>query len=138
MLAISMHDEQLYAERALHAGAGGYITKEQPPEELLAAIRQILNSKIYVSQNIAANIIRRAAGRPVHRPQMQLLTDREFEVFQSYGAGRSPKEIAKQLHLSVKTVAVYNSNIRHKLKLQSTAQMVRCAVLAEGKVPVRD
>ena len=138
MLAISMHDESLYAERALHAGASGYINKERPPEELLKAIRQVLSDHIYVSNDVSENIVNRHIGWPVTASPLSGLTDREFEIFQMYGVGLSPKEIAKQLCLSVKTVAAHNANIRLKLKLKSTAHLVRLAVqLEDSKAVVR-
>ncbi len=132
ILAISMHDEALYAERMLRAGASGYITKQQPPAELIAAIRQVLGNRVYVSREMSDSLLQRLAGKAQanHSP-MEILTDREFEIFQLIGAGRSPKDIARQLHLSVKTVAVHNANIRQKLKIKTTAQMIRFAVQSE-------
>ena len=132
ILAISMHDEALYAERMLRAGASGYITKQQPPSELITAIRHVLANRVYVSREMSESLLQRIAGK-VHANEspMEILTDREFEIFQLIGAGRSPKEIARQLHLSVKTVAVHNANIREKLKLKTTAQMIRFAVQSE-------
>lgn len=132
ILAISMHDESLYAERMLRAGANGYITKQQPPEELVKAIRQVLGNNLYVSKEISEKLLRRFSGQPskIQSP-MEILTDREFEILQSIGEGKSPKEIAQQLHISGKTVAVHSANIREKLKLNSTAQLIRFAVQSE-------
>lgn len=133
ILAISMHDESLYAERMLRAGANGYITKQQPPEELVKAIRQVLGNQVYVSKEVSESLLRRFSGRPqLNRSPMEILTDREFGVFQLIGEGKSPTDIARQLHLSVKTVAVHNANIREKLKLKSTAQLIRFAVQSEN------
>jgi len=133
VLAISMHDESLYAERMLRAGASGYITKHQPPQELVKAIRQVLNSTVYVSKEVSENLLRRLSRQPQkNQSPMEILTDREFEIFQLIGGGRSPKEIAKQLHLSAKTVAVHNANIRQKLNLKSTARLIRYAVQWES------
>lgn len=133
ILAISMHDESLYAERMLRAGANGYITKQQPPEELVKAIRQVLDNQVYVSKEVSESLLRRFSGRPqLNRSPMEILTDREFGVFQLIGEGKSPTDIARQLHLSVKTVAVHNANIREKLKLKSTAQLIRFAVQSEN------
>src|SRR5882757_2135804 len=133
MLAISMHDESLYAERMLRAGAGGYITKHQPPDELVKAIRQVLDNHVYVSKEVSEKLLRRFSGRTqkVESP-VEALTDREFEILQLIGEGKSPKEIAKQLHISGKTVAVHSANIREKLSLKSTAQLIRFAVQSEG------
>ena len=129
ILAISMHDEALYAERMLRAGASGYITKQQPPEELIRAIRQVLDKRVYVSKEVSESLLRRFAGEPPgeHSP-IKLLTDREFEIMQFLGEGKAPQEIARRLHLSTKTIAVHAANIRQKLNLKSTAQLIRFAV----------
>ena len=133
ILAISMHDESLYAERMLCAGASGYITKQQPPEELLKAIRQVLDNRVYVSKEMSESLLRRFSGKPrENQSQMEILTDREFEIFKLIGEGKSPKEIAGQLHLSGKTVAVHGANIRKKLNLKSTAMLIRFAVQSEN------
>lgn len=135
ILALSMHDESLYAERMLRAGAGGYITKQQAPEELLKAIRAVLANHVYVSQEVSENLLRRFSGKPPgKRSPMEILTDREFEIFQLLGNGYTPKEIASQLHLSPKTVAVHNANIRRKLNLKNTAQLIRLTVQSEGLI----
>jgi len=132
VLAISMHDESLYAERMLRAGANGYITKQQPPEELVKAIRQVLNNHVYVSKEVSENLLRRFSGHAVKMESpTETLTDREFEIFQLFGEGKSPKDIARQLHLSSKTVNVHSANIRQKLNLKSTAQLIRFAVQSE-------
>jgi DNA-binding NarL/FixJ family response regulator len=129
VLAISMHDESLYAERMLRAGASGYITKQQPPEELIKAIRQVLDKHVYVSEEVSESFLRRFSCQPqADSSPMKLLTDREFEVMQLLGQGKSPKEIAAQLHLSAKTIAVHSANIRQKLKLKTTARLIRFAV----------
>jgi len=133
ILAISMHDESLYAERMLRAGASGYITKQQPSEELLRAIRQVLDNQVYVSRQMSESLLRRFSGQPrAEGSPVDALTDREFEVFQLIGAGRSAKEIAGRLHLSAKTIAVHNANIRRKLRLQTTAEVIRFAVQSDS------
>ena len=132
VLAISMHDELLYAERMLRAGARGYITKQQPPEELVKAIHQVLANHVYVSREVSQILLGRFSGNPASdRSGIDILTDREFEVLRLIGEGKAPKEIARQLHLSTKTVAVHNANIRQKLKVKSTAQLIRFAVQSE-------
>jgi DNA-binding NarL/FixJ family response regulator len=133
VLAISMHDESLYAERMLRAGANGYITKRQPSEELVKAIRQVLGSSLYVSQEVSEHLLRRFSGQTskVQSP-MEILTDREFEILGLIGEGKSPKEIARQLHISGKTVAVHSANIRQKLNLKSTARLIRFAIQSEA------
>ncbi len=136
ILAISMHDESLYAERMLRAGASGYITKQRPPEELVKAIRQVLANNVYVSREVSQNLLRRFSGKPqAGGSPLEVLSDREFEVLQLIGEGKSPKEIARQLHLSAKTVAVHNAKIRQKLNLKSTARLIRFAVQTEFLPP---
>lgn len=133
ILAISMHDESLYAERMLRAGAGGYLTKQQPPGELIKAIRLVLDKKVYVSRELSETLLQRLTSRPpANRTPLEILTDREFQIYQMIGEGRAPKEIARQLHLSAKTVAVHNANIRKKLGFKSTAQVIRQAVQSES------
>jgi DNA-binding NarL/FixJ family response regulator len=140
ILAISMHDESLYAERILRAGASGYITKQEPPGELIKAIRQVLDNRVYVSREVSENLISRFSGKRGPRSSpMEILTDRELEVFQLIGRGKSPKEIAWQLHIADKTVAVHCANIRLKLRLPSTARLIRFAVQSEeGRDPAED
>lgn len=134
ILGLSMHEETLYAERMLRAGAGGYITKQQPPEELVKAIRQVLDNRVYVSQEVSERLLQRFSGKPQgNRSPVEILTDREFEIFQLIGEGKSAAEIARQLHLSAKTVAVHNANIRQKLKLKTTARLIRFAVQSEAE-----
>jgi DNA-binding NarL/FixJ family response regulator len=130
ILVISMHDEGVYAERVLRAGARGYIMKEAGGENLLAAIRQVLRGEVYVSPRMSARILNAlSAGRPrgSHSP-IEQLTDREFEVFQLIGQGRSTRDIATQLHLSPKTVDVHRSHIKEKLALRDTTALIRHAV----------
>jgi DNA-binding NarL/FixJ family response regulator len=129
ILAISMHDESLYAERMLRAGASGYITKQQPPGELIRAIRQVLDKRVYVSKEVSESLLRRFSSQPQgDRSPTKLLTDREFEIMRLIGEGKAPKEIARQLHLSAKTIAVHAANIRQKLNLKTTGQLIRFAV----------
>jgi len=133
ILAISMHDESLYAERMLRAGARGYINKHQPSEELLKAIRMVLAGRIYVSQEMSESVLQGfSSGSKNARSPLQILTDREFEIFQLFGEGKTVKEIALQLCLSDKTVAVHSANIRQKIKVKTTAQLIRLAVQAEN------
>ena len=130
MLVVSMHDELLYAERVLRAGARGYLMKEAGGEKLIVAIRQVLSGQIYVSEQMSAKILDVFSG---HRPRgssspLERLSDREFEVFQLVGQGKSTMEIAQQLHLSHKTVAVHRGHIKDKLGLKSSTELVRHAV----------
>ena len=130
ILIISMHDEALYAERVLRAGARGYIMKQEGGKKLLQAIRQVLTGQIYVSEKMSARILETFSGRrpdetasPVTR-----LSDREFEVFQLIGQGKGTKDIAQHLNLSVKTVEVHRSKIKEKLSLVTATDLVRYAV----------
>jgi DNA-binding NarL/FixJ family response regulator len=130
ILVISMHDEGVYAERALRAGARGYIMKEAGGENLLAAIRQVLRGEVYVSPRMSARILNAlSAGRPrgSHSP-IEQLTDREFEVFQLIGQGKSTRDIAAELRLSPKTVDVHRSHIKEKLALRDVTALIRHAV----------
>jgi len=140
ILAISLHDESLYAERMLRAGASGYITKQQPPEELVKAIRQVLDKRVYVSSELSESLLRRFSFQaPGDLSPMKLLTDREFEILHLIGEGKAQRDIARQLHLSPKTIAVHAANIRQKLHLKTTAQLIRFAVQSEDlRHPARD
>ncbi|MEI8289459.1 MAG: response regulator transcription factor [Verrucomicrobiota bacterium] len=132
-LVLSMHDESLYGERMLRAGAKGYINKHQPPEELLKAIRMILDGRIYVSPEMSESVLQQfSSGSKNPRSPLQILTDREVEIFQLFGQGKTVKEIALQLCLSDKTVAVHSANIRQKLKVKTTAKLIRLAVHSEN------
>ena len=130
ILVVSMHDEVVYAERCLRAGARGYIMKESGSENLLIAIRRVLEGQTYVSPAMSDRILRNISTK---RPRgsdspIQALSDREFEVFQMIGQGKSTREIADQLHLSSKTVDVHRGHIREKLGLKDATALVRHAV----------
>jgi DNA-binding NarL/FixJ family response regulator len=130
VLVISMHDETLYAERILRAGARGYIMKQEGGQKLMAAIRQVLNGRIYVSEKMSATILESFSGQaqPAAGKPMQKLSDREFEVLQLIGQGKGTSEIAKQLNLSGKTVEAHRANIKRKLELKTGPELVRYAV----------
>lgn len=130
VLVISMHDESLYAERVLRAGGRGYIMKQEGGKKLMQAIRQVLNGQIYVSEKMSAKILETFSGRrpESNRPTVESLTDREFEVFQLIGQGKTTREIAQQLHVSVKTVEVHRINIKQKLSLETAMELIRYAV----------
>lgn len=131
VLVVSMHDEMLYAERALKAGARGFVMKESDNETVLAAVRRVLAGEIYVSPQLAARVLGAFAGQ---RPRgsttspIEALSDREFEVFRLFGEGRTAKEIAAQLNLSPKTVSVHRDHIKEKLRFTTSAEMIRQAV----------
>ena len=130
ILVISMHDEVIYAERCLRAGARGYVMKESGSENLLAALRRVIGGQIHVSSSDVRKHLRnlsarkpRGSGSPI-----QALSDREFEVFQLVGQGKSTRDIAAQLHLSPKTVDVHRGHIREKLGLKDVTALLRHAV----------
>lgn len=130
ILVVSMHDEVVYAERALRAGARGYIMKEAGGEALLAAIRRVLGGEVYLSPRMSTRILENLSHRkPRHSSSpIEKLTDREFEVFQLIGQGKSTRDIADQLHLSTKTVDVHRSHIKEKLDLKDVTALIRHAV----------
>jgi DNA-binding NarL/FixJ family response regulator len=128
ILVVSMHDELMYAERALRAGARGYIMKEAGGEKLLAAVRQVLGGQVYVSERMSATLLDAMTGRRGSSSPIETLSDREFEVFQLIGQGKSTRDIAAQLHLSSKTVDVHRAHIKEKLELKDATALVRHAV----------
>lgn len=124
VLVLSMHDENLYAERALRAGARGYITKNEASSVVIAAIRTVLAGEVYVSNQLAARIIKRVATGGADQTGVDLLADRELEVFELIGLGRSVKEIAQMLNLGESTVDTYRARIKEKLGLRNAAEVV--------------
>ncbi len=130
VLVLSMHDESIYAERALRAGAQGYIMKQEATDKVLVALRRILSDEIYVSDRIANRMLQHyignsAAGKP---SSIADLTDRELEVFRLIGEGHSTRQIAAELHISVKTVESYQAHIKEKLSLRSGRELVQHAI----------
>lgn len=130
ILIVSMHDEMIYAERVLRAGARGYIMKQAGGQKFLTAIRQVLGGQIFVSESMSARILEIFSGRQPGNSgsPVRKLSDREFEVFQLIGQGVGTRAIADQLHLSVKTVEVHRANIKEKLDLKTATDLVRYAV----------
>jgi DNA-binding NarL/FixJ family response regulator len=130
MLVVSMHDELVFAERVLRAGARGYIMKQEGGRRMMEAIRRVLGGNIWVSEQMSAKILEAFSGqRPESdRSPIERLSDREFEVFQLLGEGRSTREIAERLHLSAKTVEVHRIHIKEKLQLKTSAELIRHAV----------
>jgi len=141
VLILSMHDESLYAERALRAGANGYIMKQEATERVLIAIRQILGGEVYVSDRMAQKMVQQfVKGSPVPRQSsVDELTDRELEVFRLIGQGHSTRQIAEELHISVKTVESYYAHIKEKLSLKNARELVQHAVqwLGSQESPTR-
>jgi DNA-binding NarL/FixJ family response regulator len=130
MVVWSMHSEYLYAERALRAGALGYVNKDQATDTIVEAIRRVLAGKVYLSDAMAERMLHRAVGgetEDLTRSPMDVLTDRELEVFRMVGAGVKTAEIAEQMHLSIKTIETYRDRIRKKLDLKDGTQLAHFA-----------
>jgi DNA-binding NarL/FixJ family response regulator len=128
ILVLSMHDESLFAERVLRAGALGYVSKQEAPGQVISAIRQVLDDKVYLSQAMTERLLRRASGREADAVLPgDTLSDRELTVFQMIGEGLPTREIATRLHLSVKTIETYRENIKAKLGLKNSAELSRHA-----------
>jgi len=127
VLVLSQKDESAYAEPALRAGAQGYIMKEEATEELLTAVNNVLKGELYVSRRLAAVILKKFLRGATGDGVSDKLSDRELQVFQFLGAGVSTREIATQLHLSVKTVETHRENIKHKLSLADSPSLLRAA-----------
>jgi len=129
ILVLSMHDESFYAERVLRAGARGYITKSEAPQTVITAVRQILAGNVYVSQRMASRMVAKFVdGRAKSTSPEEQLTNRELQVFELIGNGVSTKEIAKRLHLSVKTIESHRENIKRKLKVKSATELLQHAI----------
>ena len=130
MLVSSMYDESLYAERALRAGAQGYINKQEMSEKIIDAIRHVLEGKIYLSQAMTERLLQRAVGAAPELKQspIETLSDRELEIFKMIGKGMTTRTIANELHLSVKTVETHRENIKGKLNIPNSAELSREAV----------
>ncbi len=130
VLVLSMHDESLYAGRALRAGARGYIMKRAGGDRVVEAIREVLQGRIAVSPEMATHLLEEYSGRRSRsgRTTLPNLTDREFEILQLLGEARSNREMAEQLHLSPKTVETHRMNLARKLKLKSSAELLRFAL----------
>ena len=131
VLVSSMHDESLFAERALHAGALGYISKQEGTDLVLEAIRRVLGGKIYLSAEMTDQLLHRLGNHRtdvLERPSLESLSDREWEVFEMIGRGMSTRQIAEQLHLSIKTIETHREHIKEKLSLANGAELTRRAV----------
>ena len=125
VLVLSMHDEDLYAERSLRAGAWGYISKNEASKEVIKAIRCVLAGQVYVSHEMNAKLLSRITRKstPTQLAGMETLADRELEVFQLLGRGKGTKEIADRLNLGESTVETYRARIKDKLNLRSAAEL---------------
>jgi DNA-binding NarL/FixJ family response regulator len=130
VLILSMHDESIYAERALRAGANGYIMKQEATEKVLVAVRRILSGEIYVSDLIANQMLKHyiTGAGTLRNSSIADLSDRELEVFRLIGEGHGTRQIAEELHISVKTVESYQAHIKEKLSLRSARELMQHAI----------
>lgn len=130
ILVLSIHDEALYAERALRAGAKGYIMKEVAAESVVHALRKVLAGEIFVGERTTAKLLNKALKAPnkAAGSMLEILSDRELEVFRLLGQGYSTRRIAERFERSIKTVEIYRANIKHKLGLRDAAELVHFAV----------
>jgi DNA-binding NarL/FixJ family response regulator len=130
VLILSMHDESSYAERSLRAGANGYIMKQEATEKVLIAIRRILKGKVYLSERLTNRMLEQyvyGANSSKNDP-LSKLSDRELEVFRLIGAGHGTRQIADELHVSIKTVESYQAHIKEKLGLRNARELVQHAI----------
>ena len=130
ILVLSMHEESMYGERALRAGAKGYLTKQEASKKIIDAIRRIMRGEIYVSEKLSAALLQKVAGVKTEGggSPIDLLTDRELEVFQLLGQGLAVREVAERLFVSVKTVEAHREHIKQKLKFKTSSELLRFAI----------
>ncbi len=131
VLVVSMHDEALYAERSLRAGARGYIMKQEALEKVLVAIRKVLEGEIFVSERITTKMLEKfvsVEGLSQAASPIDLLSNRELTVFRLIGQGHKTRQIAERLHLSIKTVESYRAHIKEKLKLGDGTDLLKYAI----------
>lgn len=132
LIAYSMHDEAIYAERALRAGAKGYVMKDAAPEALLKAIREVMKGKIYLSEAMSDRLLGKLVGaggnQQMTASPMDKLSDRELEVLQMLGKGLTTAQIADKLSLSVKTIETYREHLKQKLNLANGQELLRYAI----------
>jgi DNA-binding NarL/FixJ family response regulator len=129
ILVASMHDEMLFAERVLRAGARGYISKQEPPESLIRAIRQVLRGELHLSPRMTTRLLNRVvAGSPTQDDPVQKFSNRELEVYEMIGQGLTIQQIAARLHLSPKTIETHREKIKQKLNVTNSAELNRRAV----------
>lgn len=132
ILVLSMHEENVYAERVLRAGAQGYIMKQEPGEKVIEAIRCVLSGNVYASPSILTRLLKKLTANGDFKQEPvspEMLADREFQVYSLIGEGLSSKEIAERLHLSPKTIQTHRENIKMKLGLKNSVELTRSAVL---------
>jgi DNA-binding NarL/FixJ family response regulator len=129
VLVVSMHEESLYAERVMRAGARGYITKQEATRNILVAIRRVLSGEIYLSGKTASAVISHLTSKSGAGGSItDQLTDRELQVFELTGSGQSTREIADHLHIDVKTVETYRIRIKEKLGIRASSELLQLAI----------
>jgi DNA-binding NarL/FixJ family response regulator len=130
LIVLSMHDEALYAERALRAGARGYVMKRESTKSVLASIRRVMEGGVYVSERVVNSMARRFSSSPkrVESTPVERLSDRELEIFRLLGQGRTTAQIAEDLHLSLKTVQAYCARAKEKFGVSSLGELLRAAI----------
>ena len=130
VLVLSMHDESLFADRVLAAGARGYITKQEATSSIMTAIRKVLQGDVYLSDQMTARLLRNAVAGNENKavPTISQLTDRELQVFQLIGHGLTTRQIGQQLHVDVKTVETYRFRIKEKLHLSNATALLQHAI----------
>jgi DNA-binding NarL/FixJ family response regulator len=139
LIVLSMHDEMLYAERAIRAGARGYVMKRETTKEVLTAIRRVLQGDVYVSERVV-NLMARRLGSPrkaAASTPVEQLSDRELEIFRLLGQGRTTSQIATDLHLSLKTVQAYCARAKEKFGVDSLTELLRAAIRWEDASHVK-
>jgi DNA-binding NarL/FixJ family response regulator len=129
-LVLSVHDESLYAERAIRAGASGFISKQEAPARIMQAVRAVLAGEIYWGEKVAAQVASKVArsGRGLNGSPVDLLSERELQVFERIGSGFSTSAVAAMLHLDVSTVESYRARIKEKLNLQDAQELLQAAI----------
>jgi DNA-binding NarL/FixJ family response regulator len=139
LIVLSMHDEALYAERALRAGARGYVMKRESTKSVLASIRRVLEGGVYVSERVVSSMARRFSSSPkgVESSPVERLSDRELEIFRLLGQGRTTAQIAEDLHLSLKTVQAYCARAKEKFGVSSLGELLRAAIRWEDATNVK-
>ncbi len=130
VLVLSVHDESIYAERALRAGARGYIMKEELTDNVVIAIRQIISGKLYLSNQMSEKMLDKLVkpSPGISESSVEILSDRELEVFRLFGLGMSTKEIADKIHVSPKTVQSYRVRIKDKMNIEKTSELLKHAI----------
>jgi DNA-binding NarL/FixJ family response regulator len=139
LIVLSMHDEALYAERALRAGARGYVMKRETSKSVLTCIRRVLEGGVYVSERVVNSMARRLSASPkgAQASPVERLSDRELEIFRLLGQGRTTSEIAEDLHLSLKTVQAYCARAKEKFGVSSLGELLRAAIRWEDATNVK-